>query len=338
MVIATGSGEFRKLFAVTSSFTFPVGDTSGTDEYSPVTLNFIGGTFSSAYAGVRLVNAKHPSNGSSTDYLKRYWTVTQNGISGFSCNADFVYADEDIVGIESNITLGKWDGLNWINYGAGNTAINKFSAVGVTSFSDFTGGQLGSLPVQLVSFVGSFVGTNSVKLEWQTVSEINNYGFNIQKLDPTSHLFETIGFEAGKGATLETQSYSFIDEKVSESLEYRLEQLDNNGLKNYFGPIIINPNGVINIGVPVVFRLNQNYPNPFNPTTSIAFSLSNPGFTTLKVYNLIGVEISTLFSQYAESGKKYSVKFDATKIVSGIYFYKLQNGKDVDVKKMLLVK
>jgi hypothetical protein len=301
-------------------------------------LTLSGGSYSSASIDVDAVNAKHSQNTSPTDYLNRYWTVTQSGITGFSCNADFVYADGDVAGTESNLTLGKWDGgPEWYGYGYGNPTTNTLSATGITSFSDFTGGETGALPIQLASFVGSYVGNNA-KLEWQTISEVNNYGFNVQRLNVVSKTYENAGFVAGKGTTLEPQSYSFVDQDASGSVEYRLEQIDNNGLKNYFGPIFLNPNSVDDKSVPAVFALNQNYPNPFNPSTKISFSLANAGYTTLKVYNIVGKEVASLFSGNAEAGRQYVVNFDAKNLTSGMYFYKLQSGNSVEVKKLTLVK
>jgi hypothetical protein len=336
MVVAEGLGELRKQISNSPtfpySFTFPVGDNNGTAEYSPVTLNFTSGSFSSAYAGVKLINAKHLSNGSATDYLKRYWTVTQSGISSFFCNADFKYVPADIMGTESNLTLGQWNSVKWTVVSVAPPSGNVLSAVGLSSFSDFTGGEATALPVQLASFVGSYVGSN-VKLEWQTISEVNNYGFNVQRQSGDD--FVTIGFVAGKGTTIELQSYSFIDNQPGTS--YRLEQIDNNGLKNYYGPIILNPNSVDN-NVPAVFKLNQNYPNPFNPTTNITFSLANSGHTTLKVYNILGNEVATLFYGNAEAAKLYTVKFDGINLSSGIYIYNLKNGISVEVRKFVLVR
>jgi hypothetical protein len=200
----------------------------------------------------------------------------------------------------------------------------------------------GPLPVQLTSFIGSYIGNNSVKLEWETVSEINNYGFYVEKYISGIKRFELIGnsFQSGMGTTLEAQNYSWIDENAVESeLEYRLKQIDNNGLVNYFGPIKLSPNGVDEIlSIPSAFTLNQNYPNPFNPSTKISFSIAHSGYTTLKVYSLLGQEVTTLFSGNAETGKMYNVKFDATNLANGIYFYKLQSGSDVEVRKLTFVK
>ena len=101
MIVTNGSGELRKVFAGTGSFTFPIGDNTGSAEYSPVTLNFTSGSFAGgAYAGARVTNAKDPNNTSTTDYLVRYWTMSSSGISGFSYNATYQYVPADVVGTE----------------------------------------------------------------------------------------------------------------------------------------------------------------------------------------------------------------------------------------------
>lgn len=97
----------------------------------------------------------------------------------------------------------------------------------------------------------------------------------------------------------------------------------------------------ISSNVPERFTLSQNYPNPFNPTTNIKFELPQSGLVTLKVYNLLGEEVSTLVNQELTVGT-YKVDFDASTLASGTYFYKLtfsnNNNSYSDVKKMILVK
>ena len=85
------------------------------------------------------------------------------------------------------------------------------------------------------------------------------------------------------------------------------------------------------------FRLYQNYPNPFNPVTSISFSLPKRSFVTLKVYNIIGKEISTLVNGIKQTGN-YKVKFNSSELPSGIYIYKLTADKFINSKKMILLK
>ena len=83
--------------------------------------------------------------------------------------------------------------------------------------------------------------------------------------------------------------------------------------------------------------LSQNYPNPFNPNTTIKFTLPEPGFVTLKVYNLLGEEVITLVSEELNSGH-YKYIWNASGLSSGIYFYRLQAGNFVNTKKTLLLK
>jgi hypothetical protein len=90
-------------------------------------------------------------------------------------------------------------------------------------------------------------------------------------------------------------------------------------------------------GVPAVFELHQNYPNPFNPATTISFTLGKGGFTTLVVYNVLGQKVATLVSGNVAAGR-HDVKFDASTVSSGMYFYRLESGNLSSVKKMMLLK
>ncbi len=89
--------------------------------------------------------------------------------------------------------------------------------------------------------------------------------------------------------------------------------------------------------LPKQFRLSQNYPNPFNPNTTINFALKNPGWTTLKLYDLRGREVATLFDQEMNAGF-HSIAFDGPALASGMYFYRIVSGDFVATRKMLLMK
>ncbi len=89
--------------------------------------------------------------------------------------------------------------------------------------------------------------------------------------------------------------------------------------------------------IPLVYNLSQNYPNPFNPTTTIRFSIPKQGLVTLKVYSILGQEVTTLVNSEMSVGT-YEIKFDAAKLSSGIYFYRIQVGSFVQSKKMILLK
>ena len=93
----------------------------------------------------------------------------------------------------------------------------------------------------------------------------------------------------------------------------------------------------INLASPNEFRLEQNYPNPFNPTTTISFSLSEKTFVTLKVYDTLGREITTLYSGETLPGT-YTRQWNAEGMSSGTYFYRLQTGSNIETKKLILIK
>ncbi|MBN2396055.1 MAG: T9SS type A sorting domain-containing protein, partial [Candidatus Atribacteria bacterium] len=89
--------------------------------------------------------------------------------------------------------------------------------------------------------------------------------------------------------------------------------------------------------IPTVYSLEQNYPNPFNPTTTIKYQLPESGFVSLKIYDMLGREITELVNQFQPAGT-YSVNFDANNLASGIYFYRIEANNFVNVKKMVLMK
>jgi len=138
MVIATGTGELRKSFSGIGSFTFPVGDDSGISEYSPVTLNFTGGTFAAEnYVGVKLTNSAY--SGYADNYLNRYWSLTQSGIAASQYDAVFHYVTADINGNENNISCVQVEPTPIISYTPANTTLHLLTASGLTTFGIFTG-------------------------------------------------------------------------------------------------------------------------------------------------------------------------------------------------------
>jgi len=85
------------------------------------------------------------------------------------------------------------------------------------------------------------------------------------------------------------------------------------------------------------YDLAQNYPNPFNPSTTIKYQLPKDGIVTLKVYDILGSEVATLVNEQKTAGR-YEVSFDASKLASGVYIYKLQSGEYISSRKMMLLK
>ena len=117
---------------------------------------------------------------------------------------------------------------------------------------------------------------------------------------------------------------------------------DNNFFTNSPYSVDVDNGGVTSVNeisstVPSEYSLEQNYPNPFNPSTTINFSISTSEFVTMKIYNSLGQEVSTVVNEFLNAGS-YEVNFNAENLVSGMYIYKITAGSFTSTKKMLLLK
>jgi hypothetical protein len=196
-----------------------------------------------------------------------------------------------------------------------------------------------TIPVELTSFTANISGAN-VELNWTTATEVNNQGFEIERassLTTPVQDWQKIGFVPGFGTTTEPKSYSYTDQSVnSGKYYYRLKQVDFDGSFDYSNVV------EVDVTLPSEFALEQNYPNPFNPSTSIQFSLPIDAQVTIGVYNLVGEKVAEIASGNLSAGS-HNITFDASKLTSGIYFYRLDatgfNGKTFSsVKKMTFMK
>jgi len=189
------------------------------------------------------------------------------------------------------------------------------------------------LPVELFSFSAVAAG-GKVILNWQTITEVNNYGFEVErrKQEAKSETWELLGFVEGHGNSNSPKEYSFVDKSVmGGKYSYRLKQIDTDGKFEY------SKEAEVDVGSPGKFELSQNYPNPFNPLTTIKFSLPRSGDVKLKVFNLLGEVVETLVDNFHDAGV-YTINFDASALNSGFYVYRLEAGNFVQVRKMMLVK
>lgn len=184
------------------------------------------------------------------------------------------------------------------------------------------------IPVELSSFTAQ-VNENVVTLSWLTATETNNKGFEIQCNNGEE--FQSIAFIEGKGNSTQPTSYSYkLTENKAGKFTYRLKQIDFDGTVNYSKEIEV-------VVAPSQFAISQNYPNPFNPSTTINYQLAEKCKVELKVYDIIGKEITTLVNDVQDAGY-YKVNFNANDLASGIYFYKIQAGRFSQTKRMVLVK
>ncbi|MCH8035115.1 MAG: T9SS type A sorting domain-containing protein [Bacteroidetes bacterium] len=123
--------------------------------------------------------------------------------------------------------------------------------------------------------------------------------------------------------------------------DIQIDEFNNKWIIHPNAISVYNEDGITSVveelQLPNAFKLQQNYPNPFNPTTTINYQIPKISFVTLKVYDVLGKEVVALVNEEKPSGN-YVVEFDANRLPSGIYFYRLQAGSFVETKKMVLMK
>jgi len=218
---------------------------------------------------------------------------------------------------------------------AGNiTPSGTATIVGLTSSTNLGSLSLdpsSPLPVELTSF-SAIIKDKSVNLSWVTETEVNSYGFEVQRLNKTD-TWEILGFVEGHGNSNSPKRYNFIDNKVNATsrYSYRLKMIDNDGTFEYSKTL------EVNLAIPTTLDLNQNYPNPFNPSTTISFTLPESGNVSLKIFNPLGEEVATLINGFTEAGS-HTFNFSAKSLPSGMYIYQLSTNKNTLTKKMLLLK
>jgi hypothetical protein len=240
------------------------------------------------------------------------------GVQGFG---------EKIASVKLDIITLNLPDLRWDNI---NTAV--VNPQNESAISTNNGFYNSALPVELSSFSAVSNG-NSVKLSWSTSSEENNAGFEVQRKSATGDWIKA-GYVQGSGNSVDLKNYTYNDNQLpTGSYSYRLKQIDFNGNYEFH-----NLSTEIEIGIPKDFALNQNFPNPFNPSTVISFDLPYDSRVSLSVYDISGRRISMLIDNELKQANYYSVTMNGSSLSSGVYFYELRTDKEVQTKKMTLVK
>jgi hypothetical protein len=195
------------------------------------------------------------------------------------------------------------------------------------------------LPIKLASFRATAFGANSVVITWKTISEVDNYGFKVEKSSNGTDFSEIQGsFTAGNGTTNRSFDYSYTDNGVrSGTWYYRLLQMDLDGSVHYGGTMKVEVLTGIADTSPAIFLLEQNWPNPFNPKTVVSCQLPVPSKVRLVVYDMLGREVATLLDEVMEAGR-YDVPFEGAGLSSGVYVYRLTAGRYVESKRMVLAR
>ncbi len=259
-----------------------------------------------------------------------WWQVTTPGVS--SINITYDLPPNQSMTIVDNITgtllnLGPFFGSGVAVIPATYTAFGTKAILTITYVA---------IPVELTSFTGTVI-QDGVLLKWETATELNNQGFDIER-STSVQSWEKIGYVPGYGTTTERKSYSFLDENVtSGTYTYRLKQIDFDGTVSYSPEVVVEVDGT-----PSDFGLFQNFPNPFNPSTTIQFQVPQANDVSIVIYDMLGKEVKSLFTGQVQAGK-HTVDWNGTnntgaKVSSGSYIYRMTAGDFVDVKEMIFLK
>lgn len=357
-------GNFKRWFAnsTVENVLFPVGTASN---YRPANISFTtapssGGTITASFKAANPGTTGLPitDEGATIENIGNdgYWALTTaDGFNGGTYNLDLTADGFAGVSNYTELHLLKRSNSesNWSVEGThsvctGNNSCPIIHRTGLTTFSEFGVGSTSTnpLPVELTAFSVECQGQNTV-LKWTTATEVNNYGFEIERAltsstarqpsNEKSKIWEKIGFVEGNGTNYFTNSYCFIDKNPpTGEIYYRLKQIDTEGESSYSNAVAV----VFNKVIPQRFLLSQNYPNPFNPVTNINYSLPVAAVVDLRVFDILGKEITVIVDNELQNEGVYNLKFDAGKhkLSSGIYFYRIKAGEFSDVKKLILSK
>ncbi len=285
-----------------------------------------------------------------------HWTSISGNLPDTPVNDIYVYTEDAsnpktyFVATDIGVFYTQNDGTVWteITNGLPNTVILHLDYAPTTkmlragthgrgvfeAFIDFT------VPVELANF-SSHIIDKTVMLNWQTATETNNSGFQIER-KLKNEAWESIAFIAGSGTTTEVKSYTFTDDLSNFNYQgrilYRLKQIDFNGSYEYSDIVFADVNFF-----PTEITISQNYPNPFNPSTKIKYTLNGDSKVKLTIYNSVGQQIATLVDEQLSAGN-YEIEWNAENFASGIYFYffdvrDADNQKSIrEIKKIVLMK
>jgi hypothetical protein len=268
--------------------------------------------------------------------IARYYDINPTTNTGLDATLKFYYQDGELNGsTEADLRLWRSSdtGISWTDRGkdAINTTDNFITLSQIDAFSRWTAAATNALPIELLSFQGiAKKGYNL--LTWQTASETNNKGFDIEaSKDGRPEEWQKIGFVAGNGTTTQAQRYTFEDNSSECPLwgfrGYRLKQLDFDGRFEYSKTIsVIRKTGK--------FNLLSLSPNPTSSDLNVVFENSqNDNTQTINVLDVFG---RIVLSQNIETSKGiHSTTLDMNSLSAGTYFVQLQNGTASTMKKVI---
>jgi hypothetical protein len=351
-ISGAGAGKFvdGNLVLPVSSTGSKKWETGQGNDYLPLTINFtsLTGSGDMNVTVTVLDRTSTPPGGpiGANKVLKRYFRVTQSGgITSFNADLTLTYTDADVseqdISDENSLRVFQWDGAQWRELTVIDRDVinNTITVTGVTSFSDFIISGTGDapLPVQVSSVLANVSGRD-VRIKIKTQTEPDDFlGFNVYRSRDGENFvmvgsYESVSSLRAKGNMAYGGEYEFVDKGLNSGrYQYKIEAVSRSE-KKFVGDVIS-----VEVDVPKGYALHQNYPNPFNPVTVIEFEIPEAGYVLIELYNSVGQKVRDIFAGELPAGY-HRVRFDASGLSSGVYFYRMSAGKFNAVRKMVIMK
>ncbi len=245
------------------------------------------------------------------------WTDNSNNETGFKIqrkDSSNIFSDVGTVPAGNTNFTDNVSNITTYTY-----RVIAYNDSAVSDYSNESEIVITAVPVELLSFTAN-ASDNKVMLKWNTATEKNNKGFEIERKFEDN--WAPIGFVQGYGTTTEKHAYSFVDDFTNKPyrgyIYYRLKQVDYDGTFKYTSAVMVNLD-IKAIG----YHLDQNYPNPFNPSTTIRFNIPEESKVQLQVLDVLGNVVSDISNSVMGSGT-YEKVWDASQFASGVYYVKMK--------------
>ncbi len=338
--VTDGTGSAIRYISTTDLVSFPIGSTS---QFRNADINFLISPIPS-YISAMYINSDPGMVGvypnGINKHFKEYWSFSSDGepLEPFTLKLNCT----NIVGLNNPATVkfmqrannsSPWAVAGTLNYAGSGSILSSTNVVG---FNEVTlgSGPDNALPVELRNFAVRSNG-KSVTLNWSTATEVNSAFFEIYKSNrvgvSTIQGWAKIGVVKANGNSNSLKNYSFNENSNPGNYLYRLKIIDSDGSFKYSSTI------EVNVALPKDFCLEQNYPNPFNPSTEIKYSIPEDAKVNISLYSITGQLVNVVVDEQQSAGY-HSVRFDASRISSGVYFYQMTAGGFRQIKKLTILK
>jgi hypothetical protein len=190
-----------------------------------------------------------------------------------------------------------------------------------------------ALPVELTSFTAQAADASSILLRWETASETNNAGFDVEHQVPGTSAFEPVAFVGGQGTTSRPNQYRHRVAGVTAGTHrFRLRQVDTDGTSTYSPEVEVQ----VMLDRPLVFE--PPYPNPVRSRATVRFGTRDGGLVRVELYDALGRRVRTLHSGEAPSGDMHTHHVEVSGLSSGLYFLRLIGPSgETEVRSMTVV-